>query len=215
MMCEMMNFVVPVVGIGSLIALFVSNKASGKSSKIPTNNTERVDTDGLLKKSSINKGVSKSKGIPKTSASIRVRNANIVLDQFEAAGVPLGISLAALVNANYESRLTAALGDSSSGTPHSFGLFQLNIYGAGRGMTAAEMLDPTANTKRIIEDYQKNGKPLRDAYFSGASVSSLSGLFGKYIERPSDAEGALTKRANFARELFPSIADKAGKELYR
>jgi len=209
-----MNFIIPAVGIGSLVALFASKKASGKAAK-QTSNAERVNTDELIKKSSINKSVSKSKGIPKTSASMRVRSANIVLDQFEAAGVPLGISLAALVNANYESRLTAALGDSSSGTPHSFGLFQLNIYGAGRGMTAAEMLDPTTNTKRIIEDYQKNGKPLDDAYKSGASVSSLSGLFGKYIERPADREGALTKRANFARELFPSVADKTAKELYR
>lgn len=214
-MCELMNLIVPAVGIGGLIALLVSRSASGKGSKVPMRSSERVDTTQLIKNSSINRSVSKSKGIPKTSASMRVRNANIVLDEFEAAGVPLGISLAALVNANYESRLTAALGDSSSGTPHSFGLFQLNIYGAGRGMTAEQMLDPTINTKRIIEDYKKNGKPLRDAYTAGASVASLAGLFGKYIERPADREGALTKRANFARELFPSIANKPGEELYR
>jgi len=213
-MCELMNFVIPAIGVGSLVALLFANSASGKASK-PTKNSQRVDVDLLLKSSSINRSVSKSKGIPKTSASIRVRNANIVLDEFQSAGVPFGIGLAALVNANYESRLTAALGDAKSGNPHSFGLFQLNIYGAGRGMTAEQMLDPKTNTRRIIEDYKKNGKPLDDAYTAGASVATLAGLFGKYIERPSDREGALTKRANYARELFPSVADNAGKELYR
>ncbi|MGI9448184.1 MAG: hypothetical protein ACR2NI_11065 [Pirellulales bacterium] len=209
-----MNFIIPAIGIGGLVALLFANSASGKASK-PTKNAQRVDVDSLLKSSSINRSVSKSKGIPKTSASIRVRNANIVLDEFQSAGVPFGIALSALVNANYESRLTAALGDSKSGTPHSFGLFQLNIYGAGRGMTAEQMLDPKTNTIRIIEDYKKNGKPLDDAYTAGASVATLAGLFGKYIERPSDREGALTKRANYARELFPSIANNAGEELYR
>jgi len=217
---ECMNFVVPALGVAGLVALvFSSQKATAKAkSGVLSSTPVRVDTSELIKKSSINRNQPKSENskglVPKTSANVRVRNANIVLREFDAAGIPLAIGLAALVNACYESRLTAALGDSSSGKPASFGLFQLNIYGAGRGMSAEEMLDPKTNTKRIIEDYNKNGQPLVDAYKAGSSVATLSGLFGKYIERPSDREGALTKRANYARQLFPTIADLPGKDLY-
>lgn len=202
-----MNFVVPAVGISAIIALMMSKKSKPLTDSLTA---QRVDVKELILTSSINRSVKKSGGVPKSSAKTRVSNANTVMDEFRKAGIPLGVALAALVNANYESRLTAAIGDSN----HSFGLFQLNVYGAGRGMTEKEMLNPHINTQTIIDDYLRNGGPVLDAHFAGASVATVSGLFGKWVERPSDSEGALIKRAKYAREMFPAIADLPSEELY-
>lgn len=211
-----MNFAIPAIGLVS--AAFILAQRFRRSKSTTTNDeraSHRVDFDELIANSAINKRVSSPPQIPNTSASNRTMNANIVKREFERANIPFGIMLGALVNAQYESRMTAALGDDSSGTPHAFGLFQLNTSGAGRGMSRSDMLDPVINTQTIIQDYQRNGSPIRSAYETGASVATVAGLFGKYIERPADRETtAASKRAKYARELFPSIAHLPAEDLY-
>ena len=211
-----MNFAIPAIGLVSAAFILAQRFRRSKSTTTNERASRRVDFDELIANSAINKRISSPPQIPNTSAATRTMNANIVKREFERENIPFGIMLGALVNAQYESRMTAALGDdASSGTPHAFGLFQLNASGAGRGMSRSDMLDPVINTQTIIKDYQRNGSPIRSAYETGASVATVAGLFGKYIERPADRETtAASKRAKYARELFPSIADLPAEDLY-
>lgn len=151
------------------------------------------------------------------SAAGRVRNAQIIVTEFLKSGFPLGVALAAVVNARHESDLSnAAVGDSG----HSVGLFQLYDSGAGKGMTVEERMDPYINTRRIIEETEVYGNKtyrdgrlnLMDAYDQGASVSTLALIFGRDIERPAN-KGA--GRDKTARSLFPAIADLPAKTLTR
>ena len=151
------------------------------------------------------------------SAAGRVRNAQIIVTEFLKAGFPLGVALSAVVNARHESDLSnAAVGDSG----HSVGLFQLYDSGAGAGMSVEERMDPYVNTKRIIEETKVYGNKtyrdgrinLMDAYDQGASVATLSLIFGRDIERPKN-KGA--GRDATARKLFPLIADFPAKHLVK
>ena len=145
----------------------------------------------------------------------RVKNANLIVTQFMKKGYPLGIALAAVVNARHESDLSNyAAGDSG----RSIGLFQLYDSGAGAGMTIEERQDPKTNTLRINEETDVYGNKtysdgrinLMDAYNQGASVATLSLIFGRDIERPKNAGAG---RDGTARKLFPLIADLPAKTL--
>jgi hypothetical protein len=149
------------------------------------------------------------------SIAQRLKNANLIVVQFLRAGYPLGVALAAVVNARHESDLSNyAAGDSG----RSIGLFQLYDSGAGAGMTIEERQDPKTNTKRIIEEtdiygvknYRDGRTNLMTAYDQGASVAELSLIFGRDIERPKNAGAG---RDGTARKLFPLIADLPAKTL--
>ncbi len=149
------------------------------------------------------------------SIAQRVKNANLIVFQFMRAGYPLGIALAAVVNARHESDLSNyAAGDSG----RSIGLFQLYDSGAGAGMTIEERQDPKTNTKRIIEEtdiygsrsYSDGRTNLMTAYDQGASLAELSVIFGRDIERPANAGAG---RDETARKVFPLIADLPAKTL--
>jgi len=144
------------------------------------------------------------------SAEGRLANAKIIVNSFLSAGFPIGIALAALVNAQHESRLSNnAVGDSGE----SIGLFQLRWseagLGAGAGMTVSERMDPQSNTDRIIVETQDYGTQLMEAYNAGASLATLSVIFGRDIERPADASG----RDDTARKMFGPLADMPANQL--
>ena len=149
------------------------------------------------------------------SIAQRVKNANLIVAEFMRRGYPLGIALAAVVNARHESDLSNyAAGDSG----RSIGLFQLYDSGAGKGMTIEERQDPYNNTKRIIEETDIYGKRsysdgrtnLMTAYANGASIAELAVIFGRDIERPANKG---VGRDKTARSLFPMIADLPAKHL--
>jgi hypothetical protein len=151
------------------------------------------------------------------SIAQRVKNANLIVAEFMRRGYPLGIALAAVVNARHESDLSNyAAGDSG----RSIGLFQLYDSGAGKGMTIEERQDPYNNTKRIIEETDIYGKRsysdgrtnLMTAYANGASIAELAVIFGRDIERPANKG---VGRDKTARSLFPMIADLPAKHLVK
>ena len=138
----------------------------------------------------------------------------VVMAEFSRAGIPAGIALAALANAFRESQLDTnaisgrgawAFGSTRdavayvvpAGSEDSRGLFQLNAKGAGAGMSSAARHDPTANTQRIIAEYQgERGNKLRQAYANGATVLSLAEIFARDIERPAWRTEYGTEAAN-------------------
>ncbi len=202
-----LDYVIPIAGVAAAAWLVFKSRQGPKRKQ--SDGSVYVDLDELLKRSSINK-TWKSSTIPRTTASERVENATITVNQWLTAGYPMGVALAALVNADYESRTSnKATGDSGN----SFGLYQLHVRGAGKGMTEAQMRDPVQNTLAIMRDYASgNGDPVDSAMRSGATLAQMAGLFGKYVERPANKD-VVELRTAYARKLFPEIADVPGKEL--
>lgn len=127
--------------------------------------------------------------------------------EFLAAGFPLALAAAAVVNAYAESSLvpTAANGPM-------VGLFQLDReVGAGRGMSSAELVDPAANTRAIIREVQgPRGKTLREAIAAGERhPHRLAYLFCRDIERPANAEKKALHREGLTWTVFPGLATPA------
>ena len=145
------------------------------------------------------------------SSATRIKNAGIIVREFLKAGLPLGIALAAVVNARDESDLSSTVGGDKG---KSIGLFQLASFGAGAGMTVEERQDPKKNTQRIIEEVlnPRWGTNLINAYNNGESLATLSFIFGRDIERP--ASGGVG-RDDSARKVFPLIADLPANMLSR
>jgi hypothetical protein len=178
------------------------------SAPVPT------DIDGLLNRA-IMTGV--NSGSVVATREQRLEAARIIVREFLAAGYPIQLALAAVVNANVESRLArGAIGDSGK----SVGLFQLHESGGGYGMTVEQRKDPVANTRRIIEQTQAawtktSGKDLatnttltaeslKSAVERKASVATLAGLFGFHVERPYDLKKALA-RSEESKRMFGGI----------
>lgn len=158
---------------------------------------------------------------PFASSTTKLANANIILSEFESAGLPLSWGLAAVVNAYAESKLDAsAVGDKGK----SIGLFQLHESGGGYGMSASERKDPHKNVRRIISelkaaknrtkgvDLSQGGKTitfpnsLASAYDSGKTLAEIAGLFSVFVERPYDLLGEQRARAQLTQTLFPGVA---------
>ena len=74
------------------------------------------------------------------SGATRAKNATIIVREFLRAGLPFGIALAAVANAQHESKLSnQAMGDiNSSGRRESVGLFQLRWSDENRGAGRAK-----------------------------------------------------------------------------
>ena len=133
------------------------------------------------------------------TAEGRLNNAKIILKEFLDADLPLGIALAAVVNAKHESDLSnKAAGDGGN----SIGLFQINSR--WHPLTPEERKDPIINTRYIIKMVKRYGGALTKEYNNGASVAELSVIFGRDIERPKNKG---VGRDKTARELFPAFAD--------
>lgn len=152
----------------------------------------------------------------------QLANAKLIVRKFITAGYPVGLALAAVVNAKAESNLNARAiaGESKGG--YSVGLFQLYDYGAGRELAVSPgkpppahdpRLDPSRNTARIIAEVRQYGGGLTAAYQSGASVAKLAGIFARDIERPANAAARAVEREQMARQLLGRVADMPAKSL--
>lgn len=151
------------------------------------------------------------------SGATRAKNATIIVREFLRAGLPFGIALAAVTNAQHESGLSnQAMGDkNASGRAESVGLFQLrwsdNDRGAGVGMSDKQRMNPVKNTRRIIKEVKDYGnRGLFQAYDNGASLGELAVIFGRDIERPANKG---VGRDNTARKIFGSLADVPANQL--
>ena len=154
-------------------------------------------------------------------SAIQQESAKTILRQFILAGYPLGIGLAAVVNAKAESNLDpGAVGDNGA----SVGLFQLYDRGAGAGMALPRgpsgqpdprdpRFSPTKNTARIIEEVKRYGGNLSAAHEAGASVAMLAGIFARDIERPANVELRMAEREALARTMFGPLADAPSRTL--
>ncbi len=134
--------------------------------------------------------------------SEQMKNAEIIEREFRAAGLSNSIIAAALVNAWEESNLrNIPSHDKKEG---SFGLFQCNTRGAGKGYTREQLLDPVFNTRVILnrEVLRGAGKRLRAADKRGAPVSELASIFCYDIERPAKRETSQYNRAFVAAWMF-------------
>jgi hypothetical protein len=157
----------------------------------------------------------------------QLANARVIVREFLAAGHPLQLALAAVVNAHAESGLNASIaGDGGQ----SVGLFQINALKGKRTFTG-DRKDPVYNTRWIINEVNTEGpkrtitkggssgqvfqgnQTLFQALQKGASVSELAGLFGAYIERPDRVVSEYSVRKASARKLFPTVADLSGFDV--
>lgn len=161
-----------------------------------------------------------------TLSGDRLANATIILEEFRAAGLPDGLALAAIVNADAESRLNArAIGDKGK----SVGLFQLHEAGGGRGMSTAERQDPRLNTRRIIQEYKAAraktvyldsatdqriaAESIDAAMARGATVAEVAGLWAAYVERPFAAQAERIARAARAYVVVPLLAGQTANRV--
>lgn len=131
--------------------------------------------------------------------------AQLIANEFKAAGFPPVAQAAAIVNAWVESKLNPeAVGDSG----HSIGLFQLHDKGGGAGLSVEYRANPVNNTRTILEREVLGhfGKRFRQRVADGAKVGELAAIFSQDIERPADVEGNKALRASLAEQWFPSLA---------
>jgi hypothetical protein len=113
--------------------------------------------------------------------------------------------IAAVVNAAYESNLDAAIeGDSGKAV----GLFQLREDGAGIGMSKADRKDAFLNTARIAQRFGEVRKFFTSLAETEVKVpgstpfSAWAGLFARYVDAPSDKDGAQRVRGDTAATAF-------------
>jgi hypothetical protein len=132
-------------------------------------------------------------------------NARIIEREFTAAGFGPPVVAAAIINAIAESALNnAAVGDSGA----SVGLFQLHERGGGRGMTVQERMDPTKNTKRIIQEAFAAPSFMSLVRSGDTNVKRLAASFSTYVERPADKPGNEIRRAAMVDRYFGTSANR-------
>lgn len=196
-----LEILIPIAGVATVAYLIFKKRPSVPPSS-QQGESVHVDIDGLIRRSTINKTV-KFSTIPRTTGAERIRNAEITMEVL-LKSVPLGVAFAALVNADYESKLS-----NKATNGNAIGLYQLMPH---FGLSVDERRNPVTNTLAIMGDFRKSGGPVMAAYNSGGSVAQLAGLFGKYVERTGNPK-VLELRSAYARRLFPSIADIAARRL--
>jgi Phage tail lysozyme len=141
----------------------------------------------------------------KKLTATKTANVKAIEEVFLSADMPENLIAAAVANSYHESGWNAeAVGDGG----HSIGLFQLNDWGAGSGLTVEYRKDPRNNARTILdrEVLAKRGKALRDAAAQGTGVGELAAIFSRDIERPADKEGNMASRKALAEAMFPSLA---------
>ena len=192
-----------ILAVGAVAAFLLWGK-KGKSK--PPGGRVPYPLQSVLASSSVVRTVNTG-NIPYTDGTERMKNATSIFKAFKKQGYSDGIAMAAIVNADYESKLSnKAVGDSGN----SVGLFQVHKI---HGMSVKDRMNPTKNIRFILEDFRKNGLKIVDMDQKGATIAVLSGQFGHDIERPKDRVGALTKRASYARSLFPGLANRSSSEI--
>ena len=132
-------------------------------------------------------------------SAAQLNNARIIEEEFAAAGYSEKTIIAAIVNAYAESHLDAAArGDGGK----SIGLFQLADFGAGKGMSVGERMDPRINTRRIIAEVKQYGSRV----VSATTPREAAAYFSMDVERPADKEGAAQARRELTDKLFPLLS---------
>lgn len=145
---------------------------------------------------------------PKYRSERNDRMMQIIATEFAKAGLPTNAIAAAITNAKAESGLNPlASGDGG----HSIGLFQLNDWGAGQGLTVEFRQDPVNNARTILqrEVLTGRGATFRRRAKEGASVAELAAIFARDIERPADKAGAMAARGRLAARMWPTLAKTA------
>jgi len=121
-------------------------------------------------------------------------------------GILQRLLIAAVINAVYESSLRA---DAEGDDKKAIGLFQLREDGAGVGMSKEQRKDPFANIARIAQRFLEVKKffvPLADteaAAPGSTTPAPWAGLFGRYVEAPTDRDGAERLRSATTAAGFP------------
>jgi tetratricopeptide (TPR) repeat protein len=138
------------------------------------------------------------------------RNAQIIEREFREHNLPDNLIAAAIVNAIAESSLDA---NASPRGEDSVGLFQLNIEGAGHGMSVEDRKDPVINTRTILEReiLTPRGARLRQAAADGASIVKLAAIFSKDIERPVEVLENMRNRMVMAVSYFKEEGENKQK----
>ncbi len=144
-------------------------------------------------------------GLSKSQREAAAVIERVVLEKMPEATPEL--IMAIIANAWRESALNPrAKGDASSGTPHSFGLFQLNTArGVGIGLDEVAMMDPAYNTGIIMdrEVLTSRGKKLQAANaLPSPDAGDMASIFVYDIERPGDKPGEAQKARNAVASLF-------------
>jgi len=125
---------------------------------------------------------------------------DLIEREFVAAGYSLPVAAAAVVNAYAESSLNPlAVGDNG----RSVGLFQLNIRGAGAGMTTAARQDPLTNVRTLIARERSALGKVAAGAAAGEGIPRLAALFSTYVERPANKALSESYRSALAFRLFP------------
>ncbi|NKK77700.1 phage tail tip lysozyme [Rhizobium leguminosarum] len=122
---------------------------------------------------------------------------DLIVDRFAAAGFNTRHQLAAvLANAIEESGLNPAA--ASHPPERSFGLFQCNQKnGVGKGYSEAKLKDPEVNISLIIAEARKS-----KTFCTAATLEAAVEAFVKWVERPKNTGGAITRRLSTANKLL-------------
>lgn len=126
----------------------------------------------------------------------QVRMADLIVEEFLAAGFGYPVAAAAVVNAYRESSFDANKG---SETGRYVGLFQLS---PDILPSVADRKDPRKNTRAIISEAKRAKKFMRAARES-SDISYLAGEFAYWVERPLDKPGEKKLRSEMALRMYP------------
>jgi uncharacterized protein (TIGR02594 family) len=122
--------------------------------------------------------------------------AQMIIQQFAAAGFAAFQQAAALANAIAESDLVPTAHATQG--ENSVGLFQLNIAGGeGAGHTVAELIDPATNIALTIASIKKV-----HAFVGASNVDDAVTAFVLGFEKPADKAGQIRKRTDIAHSLL-------------
>lgn len=127
-------------------------------------------------------------------------------------GILQRLLIAAVINAIYESSLRA---DAEGDDKKAIGLFQLREDGAGAGMSVEQRKEPFANISRIAQRFLEVKKffvPLAETEVAAPGTTTpapWAGLFGRYVEAPTDRDGAERNRSATTAAGFPQGIDVA------
>ncbi|MBZ9814756.1 hypothetical protein [Mesorhizobium sp. CA7] len=121
---------------------------------------------------------------------------DLIVDRFQRAGFTKDQHLlAALANAIVESGLDPTI--KSPIPEESYGLFQCNrTAGLGKGYSVEQLKDPEINISIIIREARKYS-----AFTAASSTESAIDAFVRFIERPKNTPGAISKRNQIAKLL--------------
>ena len=124
---------------------------------------------------------------------------DLIEAQFTESEYTRPVVIAAVVNAYAESGLNP---NADNADEDSVGLFQLNIRGAGKGMSVEKRKDPLTNVNTILDRESGPLGRIQASADSGAPIENLVAEFTKTVERPKDKEGAAAERVELYSQMM-------------